>query len=272
MRQYKQLRKKDYKQICSMLIIDPKIDLIATHVLHSRLSYLAVRKTFRKLKSTIKHKIVLLFGPGPSLESSIEQLLTLVKNFRREVVIVAIDGATKALLKFGIDIDVIITDLDGSIAATRKSLENGSIVVVHAHGDNISKINEITDIIPKEGIIGTTQTKETFKVKNLGGFTDGDRAAYLTANMQAEIVILIGYDFGEIVGKFSKPESKNEDFQASERKLIKFTIAKNLLSQLPNLFSSIKFYNFLIQGEEIENIPKITLSGFEGLLNQKKTK
>ncbi|MCK5047392.1 MAG: DUF115 domain-containing protein, partial [Candidatus Heimdallarchaeota archaeon] len=151
MRQYKQLRKKDYKQICSMLIIDPKIDLIATHVLHSRLSYLAVRKTFRKLKSTIKHKIVLLFGPGPSLESSIEQLLTLVKNFRREVVIVAIDGATKALLKFGIDIDVIITDLDGSIAATRKSLENGSIVVVHAHGDNISKINEITDIIPKEG-------------------------------------------------------------------------------------------------------------------------
>ncbi|MCK5045254.1 MAG: hypothetical protein KAS22_01660, partial [Candidatus Heimdallarchaeota archaeon] len=79
-------------------------------------------------------------------------------------------------------------------------------------------------------------------------------------------------DFGEIVGKFSKPESKNEDFQASERKLIKFTIAKNLLSQLPNLFSSIKFYNFLIQGEEIENIPKITLSGFEGLLNQKKTK
>ncbi|MHA1585705.1 MAG: 6-hydroxymethylpterin diphosphokinase MptE-like protein, partial [Candidatus Heimdallarchaeota archaeon] len=178
MKQYKQLRKKDYEQICSMLSIDPKTDLLATHVLHSKVSCLIVRKTFRKLKSTIKHKIVLLFSPGPSLESSIEQLLTLVKNFRREVVIVAVDGATKALLKFGIDIDVIITDLDGSIEAIRESLENGSIVVVHAHGDNIPRLNEITDIISKEGIIGTTQTKETFKVKNLGGFTDGDRAAY----------------------------------------------------------------------------------------------
>jgi len=272
MKQNIQLRKKEYEQICSMLNIDPKTDLIATHVLHSRLTHQAVRKTFRKLKSTIQHKIVLLFGPGPSLESSIEQLLTLVKNFRREVVTVAVDGATKALLKFGIDIDVIITDLDGSISSIRKSLVNGSIVVVHAHGDNISKINEITDILPKEGIIGTTQTKKTLKVKNLGGFTDGDRAAYLTANMHAETLILIGYDFGEIVGKFSKPDSKDEDFLASERKLSKFTIAKKLLSQLPNLFPSIKFYNFLIQGEEIENIPKITLSGFEELLNQKNTK
>jgi len=272
MKQNKQLRKKDYEQICSRLGIDPETDLIATHILHSRLAHLTVRKTFRKLKSTIKHKIVLLFGPGPSLESSIEQFLTLVKNFRREIVIVAVDGAAKALLKFGIDIDVIITDLDGSIAAIRKSLVNGSVIVVHAHGDNISKINEITDLLPKEGVIGTTQTKETFKVKNLGGFTDGDRAAYLAANMQAETVILLGYDFGEIVGKFSKPESKNEDFQASERKLIKFTIAKKLLSQLPSLFPSIKFYNFLIQGEEIENIPEITVSGFEILLNQRNTK
>lgn len=272
MKKYRQLRKKDYEEICSMLSIDPETDLIATHILHSRLTHLTVRKTFRKLKSIIKDKIVLLFGPGPSLENSIEQLLTLVKNFRKEVVIVAVDGATKALVKFGIDIDIIITDLDGSIEAIRKSLENGSTVVVHAHGDNISKINEITDILPKEGIIGTTQTKETFKVKNLGGFTDGDRAAYLTANMQAEMLFLIGYDFGEIVGKFSKPDSKNEDFQASERKLIKFTIAKKLLSQLPNLFPSTKFYNFLIQGEEIENIPRITMSGFEELLNQKKTK
>ena len=272
MKQYVQLRKNDYEQICSMLSIDPETDMIATHVLHSRLTHRAVRKTFRKLKSTIKNKIVLLFSPGPSLDSSIEQLLSLVKNFRREVVIVAVDGATKALLKFGINIDVIITDLDGSISAIRKSLVNGSLVVVHAHGDNISKINEITDLIPKEGIIGTTQTKETFKVKNLGGFTDGDRAAYLTANMHAEILILIGYDFGKIVGKFSKPDSNNEDFLASERKISKFTIAKKLLSQLPNLFPSIKFYNFLIQGEEIENIPEITLSGFEELLNQENTK
>jgi len=272
MKQLVQLRKEDYEQICSLLNIDPETDLKATEVLHSRLTHQTVRKTFRKLKSTIKNKIVLLFGPGPSLESSIEQLLTLVKNFRREVVIVAVDGATTALLKFGMDIDVIVTDLDGSISAIRKSLLNNSIVVIHAHGDNIAKINEINDIIPKEGIIGTTQTKETSKVKNLGGFTDGDRAAYLAANMLAEIVTLIGYDFGKIVGKFSKPESNNEDFQASGRKLIKFTIAKNLLSQLPNLFPAIKFYNFSNQGEEIENIPKILLNGFEELLKQKKSK
>jgi uncharacterized Rossmann fold enzyme len=259
MKQNVQLRKEDYEQICSLLNIDPKTDLEATKVLHSSLSYQSVRKTFRKIKSVIKNKNILIFAPGPSLESSLKQLLVFLKKFRNEIVIFAVDGAAKALLEFDITIDAIITDLDGSIAAIRESLMNGSIIVVHAHGDNIAKITEISDIIPNEGILGTTQTKETSKVKNLGGFTDGDRAAYLAANLRAKKLVLIGYDFGEVIGKFSKPDSNNEDFQASERKLVKFTFAKKLLSQLPNLFPSIKFYNLSNLGEEIENISKIPI-------------
>lgn len=268
MRRIIKLGKQDYEQICSLLSIDPETDLVGTNVLHSNLSYQSVRKTFRKLKSLIKNRNILVFAPGPSLSNSLEQLRVLLKNPRNETAILAVDGAAKALFENEISIDAIITDLDGSIPTIRESLMSGSIVVVHAHGDNITKIKKISDILPKDGIIGTTQTKETYKVKNLGGFTDGDRAAYLAANLQAKNVVFIGFDFGKVVGKFSKPEISTEDFQASERKLIKFSFAKRLLSQLPRLYPSIKFYNFSNQGEEIENIPKIQFDELEKFLIQ----
>ena len=257
MKQYKRLEEDVYMQICSKLNIDPDTDLLATEKMHSLLSAQAVRKTLRKLKTLIKNKWVFIFAPGPSLIDSLEQLNDFLKEYRKDIVVIAVDGASQALLESNITIDSIITDLDGSLVAIRESFKNGSIIVIHAHGDNMTKINEIKDIIPKEGVLGTTQTKETTKLKNLGGFTDGDRAAFLVANFGAKKVILVGFDFGDIIGRFSKPESNFEDFQASERKLIKFTFAKKLLAKLPNLFPRIKFYNLANNGEDIENIPKI---------------
>ncbi|NHJ32321.1 MAG: DUF115 domain-containing protein [Asgard group archaeon] len=268
MKRIVKLSKEDYEQICSSLSIDPETDQAATKVLHSNLTFLLVRKTLRKLKSIIKDRNILVFAPGPSLSNSLEQLHAILKNPRNETVVIAVDGAVKALYENDITVDAIVTDLDGSIPTIRESLKNGSIVVVHAHGDNITKIKEISDILPKEGIIGTTQTKETSKVKNLGGFTDGDRAAYLAANLQAKSVVFFGFDFGEIVGKFSKPEINTEDFQAPERKLIKFSFAKKLLSQLPRQYPTTKFYCFSNQGEEIKNIPTIQLDELEKFLIQ----
>ncbi len=269
MKHYEQLSTDDYQQICSALNISPETDLQAAKIMHSMLSSLAVRKTFKKLKTILKNKIILIFAPGPSLKNSLEQLYNFVKNTKNEVLIIAVDGAAQALMEIDVKIDVIITDLDGSISAIRESFLTGSIIVVHAHGDNIAKINEIKDIIPEIGLLGTTQTNGTTKVKNLGGFTDGDRAAYLAANLGGRKIILIGYDFGNVVGRFSKPENKNEDFQASKRKLTKFVFAKKLLSKLPCLFPKIGFYNYSKFGEEIENIPRIEIKEIKELLNYK---
>ena len=144
MKQYFQLGKEDYEQICSLLNIDPETDLKATNILHSKIRHHATRKTLKKIRSKLRGKIALIFAPGPSLKNSLKQLQVFVENFRSKIVIIAVDGAAKALLELGITIDVVITDLDGSISAIRKSLKNGSIIVVHAHGDNISKINEIS--------------------------------------------------------------------------------------------------------------------------------
>ena len=54
-----------------------------------------------------------------------------------------------------------------------KSNELGSVIVVHAHGDNIDKLEKYVKNL--KNILGSTQTTEKFKfLINYGGFTDGD--------------------------------------------------------------------------------------------------
>ena len=68
-------------------------------------------------------------------------------------------------------------------------------------------------------------------VYNFGGFTDGDRAVFLAEELGAKKIFLIGFDFGEIVGKWSKPYLK-EHASIWESKKKKFKIAQMLLEWL----------------------------------------
>jgi len=249
---------KDYQEICSLLELEPKADRTATKFLSTLLTTKQVRRATKILEKIIRGKLVLLFGPGPSLEESLQQLEQTDCLKERGGVIVAVDGAAQALLTYGVSIDVLVTDLDGSFGLLQKNPLEGTIKVIHAHGDNISKLQALESLVQKEAVIGTTQTKETRKVKNFGGFTDGDRAAYLAANFQAKTIVLFGFDFGSTVGRYSKPDATTESFKASERKLVKFKIAKKLLERLPHLFPGIKIYNATIKGEPIPGISDIT--------------
>jgi uncharacterized Rossmann fold enzyme len=206
---------------------------------------------------------VFIFGAGPSLEESIKQAKRFLENNQYSVTIIAVDGAAKALLQNNLKIDIIVSDLDGSIPTLVKCHEiNKSILVLHAHGDNIPSIKKVKSLIQKENVIGTTQISETTKVKNFGGFTDGDRAAYLASNMAAQKIILFAFDFGEEIGKYSKPEIYTDNVPITENKAIKLSIAKDLLSKLPEKFEKIQFYNCTPKGEPI---PNITLINYEDL-------
>jgi uncharacterized Rossmann fold enzyme len=139
-----------------------------------------------------------------------------------------------------------------------KSHQKGSIIIIHGHGDNIPKINKITKFLGKNNIIGSTQIDSTPKVINFGGFTDGDRGVYLAANFSIKMILLIAFDFGNLVGRFSKPEEFTEDFPATERKLIKFNIAKKLLQNLIQIKPDIKFYSFKNEIDTIKDLEIIT--------------
>ena len=65
----------------------------------------------------------------------------------------AADGATAILLRRGIVPDIIVTDLDGSFPDILKANREGSIAVVHAHGDNLDALDRY---VPQLGsVIGT---------------------------------------------------------------------------------------------------------------------
>jgi len=261
-----ELSSEAYAEICSLLEIDPTQDIEATKYLSSKINWFRTRITIKALKKRFTNKIAFIFGAGPSLTKTINKLTPLLQKYREKIIIIAADGALLALQENDIPIDVVITDLDGNLEAIKKSLLQNTIIVMHAHGDNLTKLKEIEKLIPKIGVIGSTQIKPIFKVSNFGGFTDGDRAVYLAANFNVQTIILHAFDFGSVVGRYSKPDDHTKDFQAPKRKLQKFAIAKKLLQQIPKIFPEINCYNATLQGEEIENWRSQSINTLEKFL------
>jgi len=88
--------------------------------------------------------------------------------------------------------DMIVTDLDGPMDKIMK--EEDSIKVVHAHGDNIEKLREY---VPKlRGLVlGTTQSIPFRNVRNIAGFTDGDRSVLMGTIIGAKKIFIHGFDY-----------------------------------------------------------------------------
>jgi len=184
--------KSFYLQILSKMEYDMEKDREAALLLRE----LLLENENYILTENIKERIgerVYVFGAGPSLEKKLE---------RREFggTLISSDGATSALLENGIVPHIIVTDLDGNFEDIKRANGLGAYVVVHAHGDNIDKLKHY---VPKlKNVLGTCQTEPLDIIYNFGGFTDGDRAVFLAEGLGAKEIFLIGFDFGEIVGKW----------------------------------------------------------------------
>jgi hypothetical protein len=118
--------------------------------------------------------------------------------------VVAADGATEDLMDAGIVPDAIVTDLDGDVQVQIRASAKGSLVFVHAHGDNQ---DEVRAVVPrmKGRVVGTCQGPPHGGLLNLGGFTDGDRAACIFSGLGARTVVLVGFDFERPSEKASRP-------------------------------------------------------------------
>jgi hypothetical protein len=160
-----------------------------------------------------------VIGSGPSLSKSI----IFLKNFDKTLKIVA-DSAVKPIVENGIKPDIIITDLDGDLKVLKKIGKSKTIFVVHAHGDNIKRLNLVKNF---KNFLGTTQTKPFGKLFNFGGFTDGDRGVFLANYFQAKKIILIGMDFGDRIGKHSNTRPTERKI-----KLKKLRMGRHLLEWL----------------------------------------
>jgi hypothetical protein len=142
-----------------------------------------------ELKVLIEGKDILVCGNAPVLAQELELINP------ADFVIIAADGATAVLVDKGIIPDVIVTDLDGDVEKEIIANKAGSIMVVHGHGDNIDKLHTYAPKLNR--IIGSTQAAPLENVFNFGGFSDGDRCAYLAKEFGAASITLLGFDFDD---------------------------------------------------------------------------
>jgi uncharacterized Rossmann fold enzyme len=68
----------------------------------------------------------------------------------------------------------------------------GTVMVVHAHGDNMDLLRFWVPLFPGP-LVGTTQAGPFGRIHNFGGFSDGDRAVFLALALGAAEVTLAGF-------------------------------------------------------------------------------
>jgi hypothetical protein len=215
----------------------------------SKLLSLKAQDSF-EIRMRVENRPVLVFGAGPSLEENLKQVKG--EGILQKFVTVVADGATTALLHVAEAVpDVIVTDLDGIVSDIVSAQKKGSIIVIHAHGDNIEQLKKFVPEFSRA--IGSTQVEPRPNVYNFLGFTDGDRAVFLAAAMGAKVIVLAGMDFGSMVGKYSKKQVKSLKVKRE-----KLRISKELLEWLAQQTNGkIKFYNITGSGEKIEGFKDI---------------
>ena len=226
-----------YDRIADRLKLDKKADLAASKLLNSLLP----APDIQGVGKIIGGRNCIVFGAGPSLD---EDLKRLEKAGRLDDVLISADGATSAVMKYRRP-EVIVTDLDGVVEDQLEVWKHGSWLVVHGHGDNVAHIREFVPAV-KERIIGTTQAKAFGRLFNFGGFTDGDRAAFMAHELEAGKISLAGMDLGPRIGK----HSGNKDFK---RKLMKLEICGELLSWLAGDLGA-PIVNLTSSGKKIDSI------------------
>jgi uncharacterized Rossmann fold enzyme len=185
-----------YRAICAQFGYREEDDFAAARELRA---LIPATSRFRDLGVLVRNRRdVAVVGAGPSLERTAPGALA-------GQVVVACDGATTWLRESGVVPHVVVTDLDGAPNDLAWAAAQGSSMVAHAHGDNRPAIQAL---VPRLGpqLHGTYQCApqpDLEPMRNVGGFTDGDRAVLLCEELGARSVLLFGFDFDAPPSRYS---------------------------------------------------------------------
>jgi uncharacterized Rossmann fold enzyme len=133
---------------------------------------------------------VAVVGAGPSLGDELGTV-------RAADAVVAASDAAAVVREAGLAVDCMVTDLDEEGDTARELTARGTPVAVHAHGDNRPALRERVPRLAVERVLPTTQAAPAAPVVNTGGFTDGDRAAFLADHCGADALVFAGWDFDD---------------------------------------------------------------------------
>ncbi|AHG03979.1 hypothetical protein HALDL1_10475 [Halobacterium sp. DL1] len=133
---------------------------------------------------------VAITGGAPSLADETDAAADADRVF-------AASTAVDVLVEARVDVDLMVTDLDKNPDTARRLTETGVPVAAHAHGDNVPAVREHVPTFDAAHVLGTTQAEPAGPVRNFGGFTDGDRAAFLADHCGAAELVFPGWDFDD---------------------------------------------------------------------------
>ena len=143
-----------------------------------------------RLRGLFEGRTVAVAGGAPSVGDDREVALA-----READAVVAASTAADVLADAGVAVDLMVTDLDKNAGTARDLTRAGVPVAAHAHGDNVPAVREWIPRFDPEHTLPTTQAEPRGSVENFGGFTDGDRGAFLADHFGARELRFPGWDF-----------------------------------------------------------------------------
>ncbi len=133
---------------------------------------------------------VAVAGAGPNLDEGVEAAAHADR-------VIAASSAARTLREAGVTVDLAVTDLDGTPEYLAAASHEGLPVAIHAHGDNVDALERWVPEFADERVLPTTQAAPVDHVRNFGGFTDGDRAAFLADAFGAGKLRFVGWQLDD---------------------------------------------------------------------------
>ena len=175
----------------------------------------ALDRAEQRIRARIRGREVIVVGLAPRVGAP---PIWMLPRTAEPAALVVADGATERCLAAGLVPDVVVTDLDGPIPSEVTANARGALVLIHAHGDNVAALERWTPQFPRE-LAGSWAGAPERGLVNFGGFTDGDRAAYLAEYVGAPRILLYGFDFDHVDPDEPAPETKRRKLAAARRVL-----------------------------------------------------
>jgi len=172
-----------YLAILDYFGFDRALDEEAAHLLASLLP----RDDLPLLASLCNGRHVTVCGNAPCLKNELGKITGPV---------FAADAAAEVLCDHRVQPDAIFSDLDGATDRFIDMNREGTVIVVHAHGDNMPLLRHWVPRFPGP-VVATTQAAPLPHVHNFGGFSDGDRAVFAADELGANGITIIGFDLDD---------------------------------------------------------------------------
>ncbi|WP_380677110.1 6-hydroxymethylpterin diphosphokinase MptE-like protein [Salinigranum sp. GCM10025319] len=142
------------------------------------------------LARRVDGETVAVVGAAPCLSNEIDRAAAVDRVF-------AASTAADVCRDHGVSVDLMVTDLDKNPETAVEFTHEGTPVAAHAHGDNVPALDEWLPRFDRDYTIPTTQAEPVSPVRNFGGFTDGDRAAFLADHLGADSLVFVGWAFDD---------------------------------------------------------------------------